>query len=78
MRGANFAVAQEGEEMTRGGLLAGMGTRVVDALIESDRGALERFQGHCAGYIGDARQPFGAEKGKATNGVHRLGAVEEG
>ena len=78
VRRADFALAKQGEEMTRHRHLRGMRARLMDARVERDRCALKRFERHRAGHIGDAREALGAEKREAADGVHRLGAIEKG
>ena len=48
-----------------------------DARIKRHRSAFERFERHCAGNICDPCETLGAEEREATDGVHRLRAVEQ-
>ena len=77
VRRADLAFAQKRAEMAGDRLLPGMRAGVVNARVESDRGSLQRFEGHRAGDIGDARETFRPEEGETADGVHRLGAVEQ-
>ena len=63
--------------MTRGRLLAGMRARVVNALVESDRGAFERLERHRSGDIRHPGQPFRAKQGESSDTVHCLRSIEE-
>ena len=78
VRRADFAFAQEREKVARDRLLPGMRPSLVDTRVECGRRALERLECHCAGHIRDARETFRAPEREAADGVHRLGAVEEG
>jgi hypothetical protein len=58
--------------------LAGMRSRVVQPRIERRGCALQRFERHGTGNIGQARDAFRAQNRQPADGVHRLCAVEKG
>ena len=78
MRLADLAVFHKGQKMFGGGFLARMRPRILQARIECDRRAFERFQTHRAGHIRHASEALRTQKRKAADRVHRLRAVEQG
>src|SRR5947199_4551694 len=78
VRRADLAVTQERQEMSSDGLLSRMRTGAMDTRIKRDRSSFERFERHCPGDIGYPRKALRPEEREASDGVHCLGAIEQG
>jgi hypothetical protein len=74
---ANLAIAQQMPKALGGAELGGVRARLMDALVEGDGRAEERFQAHRAGDGSSVADSEGSPQSEPANGVDRLRAVEE-
>src|SRR5258705_4840601 len=73
----NLAVGQKVPEHRRRGGLAKLATRGLDALVERDRRAEQRFQRHCAGDVSALPEAVCVNDRERRRRRVRLGTVDE-
>ena len=78
VRVADFAVIKNLGEMGCGGDLTCMRAGLMDAGIEGDWRALESFERHSSGEVGELGKTAGVDYGERAYCGHGLGAVEQG
>ena len=77
MRFANLAAFQHAPQVGCGLYLSGMRTRLVNALVKSGVGALERVAAQAAQHVGGIDQRFGCQQRQSSNRQHGLGSVDQ-